>query len=332
MGHTDPTREQARAIARLRADQAGVVSRAQLADAGLSPHDVRRLLRNRELAPLHPGVYVDHTGDPTWLQRAWGAVLACGPAALAGESALRAVQGPGGRRFDESVITVAVEQGRNLTPLAGVTIVRQRHLDERVAWQLHPPRLRTEEAVLDLAAAARDDVRAIGVVAELCGGGYTTPQRLRDALAGRSRLTRGRWLDGVLQDLAEGTCSVLEHAFQVNVERAHGLPRAERQQPAYLSTGLIYRDATYANSGAPVVVELDGRAFHSSVEQRDRDMDRDLLTALSGKWTLRLGYGQVLGRPCVTADRLAQLLAQHGWTGQPRRCGSACELTLPNAA
>ena len=59
------------------AAQHGVVSRAQALARGLAPHDLRRLVRRRELAVLHPGVYVDHTGEPTWLQQAWAAVLAC---------------------------------------------------------------------------------------------------------------------------------------------------------------------------------------------------------------------------------------------------------------
>jgi hypothetical protein len=57
-------------LARHLALQAGVISRRQALSAGLEPHDVRRLLRRREWALLHPGVYVDHTGTPSWLQRA----------------------------------------------------------------------------------------------------------------------------------------------------------------------------------------------------------------------------------------------------------------------
>lgn len=69
-------------------DQDGVISRAQLGALGAAPHDVRRLLRRRELVLVHPGVYVDHTGPLTWQQRAQAAVLAHWPAALTRESAL----------------------------------------------------------------------------------------------------------------------------------------------------------------------------------------------------------------------------------------------------
>jgi hypothetical protein len=49
-----------------------------------------------------PGVYVNHTGDPTWLQRAWAGVLYYWPAALAGASAMRVTAGPRWRQHDDA--------------------------------------------------------------------------------------------------------------------------------------------------------------------------------------------------------------------------------------
>lgn len=62
-------------LASLLAPQCGVVSRRQALDRGLQPNDLRRLERRRDLVRVLPRVYVDHTGAPTWLQRAWAAVL-----------------------------------------------------------------------------------------------------------------------------------------------------------------------------------------------------------------------------------------------------------------
>ena len=73
--------------------QDGMVSRRQLLAAGGRPHDLDRMLRRRELSRILPGVFVDHTGVPTWHQRAWCGVLFHEPAALAGASALRAAFG-----------------------------------------------------------------------------------------------------------------------------------------------------------------------------------------------------------------------------------------------
>ena len=70
-------------------EQSGVISRGQAQANGLSEGDIRRLLRRRDWVKVHPGVYVNHTGELTWLQRAWAGVLFAWPAALSHESALR---------------------------------------------------------------------------------------------------------------------------------------------------------------------------------------------------------------------------------------------------
>ena len=75
--------------------QEGVIVRRQAIAAGLTSDDVARLIRRREWARVHPGVYVDHTGPLQWSQRAWAAVLGVGRSVLCHTSALRAAEGPG---------------------------------------------------------------------------------------------------------------------------------------------------------------------------------------------------------------------------------------------
>ena len=70
--------------------QTGVISRRQVLDCGLDDSDIARLIRRREWARVHDGVYVDHTGPPSWDQRAWAAVLFHWPAVVSGRSALAA--------------------------------------------------------------------------------------------------------------------------------------------------------------------------------------------------------------------------------------------------
>lgn len=89
--------------------QSGVVARRQVLAAGQTDNDIRRRLRRRAWAQVHPGVYVDHTGALTWLQRAWAAVLFAEPAALCHDSALRADDGPGRRDGDEGARSTATE-------------------------------------------------------------------------------------------------------------------------------------------------------------------------------------------------------------------------------
>ena len=220
------------AIRRLMREQDGLVSRSQAQSLGATPSDIRRLLRRRQWARVHPGVFVDHTGPLTWRQRAWAAVLYAAPAALCAESALRAWNGPGRRDHDD-------------------------------------------------------------------------------------RIARRPLLQSVLVDVAAGACSALEHAYLTRVERPHGLPRAGRQVRAS-NRGPIYRDVLYEKLGT--VVELDGRLDHTRARDRDRDLERDLDAAIEELLTVRLGWGQVVGRSCLTATKVARVLQRRGWRGSLRPC------------
>lgn len=315
----------------LLASQDGVVSRAQALAVGLAPQDLRRLVRRRDLAPLHPGVYMDHTGEPTWVQRGWGAVLACASprglsgigleAALAGSSAMRAADGPGRTAAVDGPIHVVVPRRRRVVAPPGVTVARTFLLHDRVQWNLGPPRMRYDEAALDVALGASGELASIGAVARAVQGRHTTAVRMQLALAARKRAPRREFLEAVLRDVADGTCSVLEHAFLVRVERPHGLPGAERQQRGGTATGIVYRDVAYGQR----LVELDGRLWHDTAEQRDRDFERDLDAAVAGHDTVRLSWGQVVGRPCSTAAKLSALLERDGWP-PARSCGAGCSV------
>lgn len=311
----------------LLARQSGVVARRQALAAGLEPHDLRRLVRRRELAAMFPGTYVDHTGRPTWLQRAWAALLVCGAhqvdggwggAALAGASALRAADGPG-RGEDAGPIVVAVPRERRVHAPAGIVVVRTGRLEERVRWNLAPPRMSYDEAALDVALGCRDELDAVAAIARAVQGRHTTASRMQEALARRARAPRRTFLEGVLADVAGGTCSVLEREYAVRVELPHGLPRGRRQLRAGTQSGVVYRDNAYDE----LLIELDGRLFHDTAEQRDADHERDLDAAVAGQGSVRLTWGQVVGRPCSTASKLSRLLGLHGLpTGQ--RCGPTC--------
>jgi hypothetical protein len=301
--------------------QAGVVSRRQAMDHGLGKHDLARLVRRRLLTPVYAGVYINHTGELTWVQRAWAAVLATWPSALSHESALRACEGPGRRiQYDDS-IHIAVSRGRHLRPPEGVVLHRLELLDERALWNLGPPRVRYEDAALEVAASATSDFDALAVLATVVQSRRTTASRILATAAHRPRLARRRWITAVLRDIAEGACSVLEHGYLTRVERAHGLAAGRRQEPTASGKGTVYRDVEYPTG---LVVELDGRLFHDTTRQRDRDLDRDLDTAVSGRSTVRLSWGQVFDRPCLTAQRLALLQTARGWDGKVRPCGPDC--------
>lgn len=305
-------------IAALLHRQDGVISRRQAGAAGVQPHELRRRLRRREWTRVHDGVFVDHTGGLTWRQRAWAAVLWASPAALWGDSALKAMESsPDGG----AVIHVVVARHRSgLRPPEGVVVHFAERFESMVLWNASPPRVRTEEAVVDAAIAAGSDLDAVAVLAASVQRRRTTARRLLATVAGRRRVPRRGWLEAVLTDVDAGTCSVLEHGFLAKEERPHGLPRADRQRAVRSMQGLVYRDADYG----PLLVELDGRLFHDSALARDRDLERDLDAAVRGRETLRLGWGQVFSRPCATAAKRAAVMRHHGVVVDPIACGPGC--------
>lgn len=306
----------------LLAEQSGVVSRRQAVAVGVRAHDLERLVRRRELTRIHPGVFVDHTGTPAFVQRAWAGILLYEGSALAHVTALRAIEGPGSGR-PEHPLHLVVDRDRRLSPPPGVVVHRCEQVRERVQWHTGPPRLRYEEAAIDVAASARSDFAALGELSRAVQSRRTTALRMLDSLARRSRVERRAWMREVLADVAEGTCSVLEHGYLNRIERAHGLTGARRQVVDRLSPGTVYRDVLYR---CGLVVELDGRLFHDTAEQRDRDYDRDLQAAVDRLHTVRLSFGQVFDRACWTTGHVVRLLRRHGWQGHPHPCRPGCPL------
>lgn len=295
--------------------QAGVVTRRQLLSIGLVDSDLQRMVRRKELVRVHTGVYLNHTGPPTWSSRAWAAVLFHGAAALCDVSALNLAGDP---------IHVAIEWPRSGTELPGVRLHRLRRLHDRVQWNLGPPRLRVEEAALDVAGASSRTSDAVAILAGVCQRRRTTPERLLRALGQRERTRRGAELRRILLDVAMGANSVLERSYAIRVERRHGLPVGHRQHVDHGPRATVYRDVLHEEFG--VVVELDGYAWHHDPVERAADMSRDLDAAADGLLTVRLGWRHAHDEACHTAARLARVLHQRGWRGQPRACGPRCAL------
>ncbi len=278
---------------------------------------IERMIRRNEWRAVHPGVYVDHTGTPTDGQLRMAAVLYAWPAVLAGESALAA---HGARAVTSPGVRVAIDSTRRVQPPAGVSILRVADLEARAIWNRTPPRLRLEDAALDTSSrlwATSGEAAAVAVLADLCQQRLTTPARLRDTLAGYPRLRGRAFLFAVLDDVATGAYSVLEHRYLTRVERPHGLPRAQRQASFPQGARAGFRDVHYV--AQRVAVELDGRLGHEFALDQWADLERDLGAAAEEQLTVRLGWGLV-ANPCRLAMLMGELLQSRGWAGQARAC------------
>jgi hypothetical protein len=285
------------------------------------------------LARVHPGVYVDHTGSLSWPQRAWAALLSCWPAALCAESALvahgvrtavrdleREVRRTGPAA---PLVHVAVDERRRVIAPTGVRVHRVTGLAGQVLGNVAPARLRLEPALVQVASAAVDDAAAVAVLADACQERRTTPHRLLTAVRARPNTRRRGFLLEVLDDVATGAYSVLEHRYLTRVERPHGLPTGLRQRAVRIGPTVAYRDVEYRGLGA--VVELDGRLGHELSADRWADLDRDVAALVAGEHTMRLGWRHVL-EPCRSAEAVGRFLRVHGWAGLPTPCGPGCQV------
>ncbi|HWU31572.1 MAG TPA: type IV toxin-antitoxin system AbiEi family antitoxin domain-containing protein, partial [Marmoricola sp.] len=242
-----------RYVQSLLADQSGTVARPQLVVRGIADHEIRRWVRRRELVRVHRGVFVDHTGGPTWLQNAWCAVLATSAfddageptgSALARESALRLLDGPGSRIAENVRMQVAIDNSRFISGPAEIALERCRHLNERVTYRSGLPCVRYEDALIDVApGVGRWD--SFALLANAVTGRKTTVARLAQAAERRNWMHQRDWFMQVVADITNGTCSVLEKGFVTEVLRPHALPRPRQQSREVTPIGVVYRDSVF---------------------------------------------------------------------------------------
>lgn len=322
------------ALLRLRHRQAGVLSRAQALSLGVDEVFVERMLRRREWVRVHDGVYVDHTGPLSQRQRDWAALLRYPGSVLAGGAALAAAGLDRDRRAGQ--VELAVPHGRRIGRSPGVLVTQLRCFDTAALVHASPPRLRVEHAALLLASAAATADGAVAVLADAVREGATTVSRLVDALTHHPRLPRRALLREVLADVAEGAQSPLERRYLRDVERAHGLPRGERQvrEVVRLVEGevlrWVVRDVRYR--AQRTLLELDGRIGHSASLDKWADLQRDLEAAVHGDLSLRAGWQQVLGA-CRLAVVVGGVLEARGWSGSAHPCrASDCAVRSAAAA
>ena len=297
----------------LRWVQDGVVARRQLLGMGATPNDIRRLLRRRELFTACPGVYLDHNGRLRREQAEWVAVLAAWPAALGFESALPHRGG--------HAIQVVIAEDRTLRMPPGVVIRRRSGLDAAVDWRAAPPRVRLEEATIDVmswALEAGDVASAFTTLNDVLHTRQTSVHAIEAALSRRARVPSRHTLAALLADARMGACSVLERGYLQRVERPHGLPCGTRQRRSTASGRVALQDVRYDDFG--LIVELDG-LHHETPRARDNDARRDLAElATTDDVTARITYGLVFGDQCRTAAWLARILRRRGWDGEPTAC------------
>jgi Transcriptional regulator, AbiEi antitoxin len=301
--------------------QDGVLSRSQALACGLTTSGIAARLRAGRWRRVHRGVYATHAGPLSHAARAWAALLYCGAGAALSHGTAAVLHGLSGPH--DGPIHVTVPAHRKVVPQPGIVIHRSRRLTEKCEAGVVPARVDAAGTVLDLVDGARSEKDAFVVASQACQRQVTTASQLAVALDRRPETRWASGLKAVLDDVASGAHSLLELRYLRDVERRHGLPRANRQRPLGRDGRREWTDCAYEEFAT--IVELDGRLGHDGPGAW-RDMDRDNRNLVAGEATLRYGWADVVGRPCEVARQVATVLRIRGWRDHPCRCGDFCTL------
>jgi very-short-patch-repair endonuclease len=297
-------------LAELSARQHGVFSRLQALQSGATDDLIRRRLKAGRWSREQAGVYAWPGAVDDYRHRLWIAHLAIGTHSVTSHEASAALrhllgfpEGPlvftvphsGFHRIPDTTVhqitdltpgscvdlegLPATNVARTIADLAGVTRVGRlaAALDDAVVTK----RLTTFTAVgTEVSAIARRGKRGLGTLIALLdarGPGESVPQ------------------------------SKLEQALFELLE-AFGLPKPKRQfrHPGRVFTnGCV--DAAYP--GPKLVIEADGRRWHTRIRDLARDHHRDAEATRAGWDTLRLLYEDIVDQPEWTAELVAETLA-----------------------
>lgn len=307
------------ALAEILRSQSGVISRRQAAEAGLTMAAIDNKLRSQRWQRMQQGVYATFTGVPDRQAQLWAVVLRAGPQAALSFRTAAELYGLCSER--SPLIHITVPRNLRIKPIRSAVIHYCHDADRRRHPTLLPPRTRVDDTVLDLAVISTTFDEAFDWLSRAVGRRMTTPARLTAALQTRSKVRWRTDLLAALADVSDGALSNLELRYVRHVERAHGLPAAQRQAKIVTGKRTRYIDNLYEE--ARLAVELDGQAAHPP-EQRWDDSHRDNEHAILGIMTLRYNWSDVTNRPCAVAGEVAAMLRIRGLSVAPHRCSPAC--------
>jgi len=300
-------------------EQHGVVGRSQARGNGITKAGMEHRLGSGQWRRLHWGVYAAFTGEVTRQAKLWAAIRRAGPGAVLSHETAAEVQGLADRPGSKIHITVpSSRRPSQHRPIQGVVLHRSSHMHPQRLPQWELPRTRIEDTVLDLVVAAGTFDEAYSWISKALSRELVTVGLLREALAARKRIRWRAWLTEALSDGGEGIHFPLERRYARDVERAHGLPKGQRQARRTINGKVHYKDNWYP--GYAVCVELDGAAYHPP-EQVRKDKRRDNVNlAIDDARTYRFDFVDVTERACLTAAMVAASLRRNGWQGRPQAC------------
>ena len=168
------------------------------------------------------------------------------------------------------------------------------------------PVTRLETAVVDSwPLLDGDDKRAPAIAA--VGGRMTTPERLAEELERAPRLAGRRHLVRLVEQLAAGCRSPLELWGHDRVFHGPEFAGLRRQALVRLGERTVALDLLDDDTG--LNIELDGVAYHSSRQDRERDLRRDAALTALGYTVVRYTGARLMREPDAVRAEVARMLA-----------------------
>jgi very-short-patch-repair endonuclease/predicted transcriptional regulator of viral defense system len=281
-------------LAVIAAKQHGVVTRAQLLAAGFGPDAVTSWLRAGRLYKLHRGVFSVGYLSPSPYAPMMAAVLACGPRSAISHASAATLWEIAGCAPNRVEVTTTDKRSHR-----GIAVHWTRRLtSDDITTRHNIPVTTLARTLVDLASTldARALARALNEARIKHRLRDATLQRTLAALPTRKGSARLRVL---LEPNDAPTRSALEDRFLELVAR-HGLPRPEvNQSVGGYEVDMLWREAR-------LIVELDGRRYHHTRFEEDRERDSELTAA--GYRVMRITWRRVVESPAREAARLARML------------------------
>jgi very-short-patch-repair endonuclease len=270
----------------------GVVTRAELIEAGVTRRQIVHRLRTGSLIAVFRGVYRVGHRAPSLEARYMAAVKASGKGAvLSGLAAAHLFGLVKGTAPPE----VSAPRERRVK---GVK-VRRRRLDPRntTVWR-GIPTTTVPRTVVDLSSLLPlpELARAFH---EASVRYRTTPDQVEAAIEGRAKGAEN--LRRAIRGDAHVTLSELEKRF-LRLVRDHGLPVPKTNRPA----GGRYVDCRWPEH--KLTVELDSYRYHNTRHAWERDRQREREAYARGDQFRRFTYGDVTERPQSVLAELRPLL------------------------
>ena len=292
-------------IRRLAESQNGLLTGEQAIAVGVSRSTIRRKVESKEWDRLENDVYLVY-GAPSTIVRLQAAVLAL-PATVSHQSAAQ-LHGLGYESFAKAVVTVPYRRSNRF---AGVRVHQSTDLTEQYVTEIGGLRVTTApRPMFDLASVTATE-RLSNIVQKGLARRKVTIGALtavQDKLGRRGRPGTTRFRE-VLQAVSPGPAipeSVMEERLIALLEEG-GLPKPILQMPLPWR-GTVEGRVDFAYEDARLIIECDGRRWHTTMEAFERDRRRDNLAQLNGWRVLRFTWNDLGETPGRVLEQITQAL------------------------